>query len=401
MDLIMYGNIALFVEGQSMAFVIDVSAAEQRNVEEPKNETVIRGPHIGFNENLTVNTSLVRRALNNRSLKVENQVIGDKTKTKIALLYLDGIAYPELVNYVRNRLKNITTGAVLDSGYLEQLIEPAQRSLFPTIRHSERPETVCASLLEGRIAILVDGSPAALMAPHLFFDNFVNPEDHNSRPYYSSVMRLLRICAFFLSTQFPAMYVAVENFHKELVPSNLLLSIAGAREGVPFPLAAETFLMVAAFELIKESGIRMPQALGASISLVAGLILGEAAVQAGFVGIPTVIIAALAGLSSFLIPYLKEASVLMRVLLIIPASFLGLFGVILADILIAFHMVSLRSCGVPYLAPISPTYLKDWRDAFLRFSTHTLEPANKRYKHNIGKYIQFEELQKIQKEDRI
>ncbi|UOF89075.1 spore germination protein [Fodinisporobacter ferrooxydans] len=386
-ELMMYGNVALFVDGFKTSVVIDVSAFEQRSIEEPKNEVVIRGPHVGFIEDLTVNLSLIRRILHNKHLKVESDYLGQKTKNKIALLYVKGIAYPKLIDNVQMKLNHISVDAVLDSGYVEQLIEPGRWSFFPTVRHTERPSTVAASLLEGRIAILVDGSPTALLVPHLFLDNFMNPEDYNSRPFYSSMMRIVRLIGFFLSTQLPALYISIENFHKEVVPSSLLLSVAGAREGVPFPLPLESILMVFAFELIKETGIRMPQALGPSISLVAGLILGQAAVEAGFVGIPTVIIVALAGLSSFLIPFLKETIVLIRILLIIPASFVGLYGLILTDILILLHIVSLRSFGVPYLAPISPTYLEDWRDTFFRFTTNNVSGADKRLRHNIGKYI--------------
>lgn len=387
-ELVMYGNVALFVDGLNTAFIIDVSSVEQRGIVEPKNETVIRGPHVGFIEKLTVNISLIRSTLHNKHLKVEMDYLGQKTKNKMALLYIEGIAYPKLIDNVRTKLNHISVDAVLDSGYVEQLIETGPFSIFPTVRHTERPQTVVASLLEGRVAILVDGSPAALVVPHLFLDNFMNPEDYNSRPYYSSLMRIVRLLGFFISTQLPAMYISIEDFHKELVPSPLLLSVAGAREGVPFPLPLETILMVLAFELIKETGIRMPQSLGPSISMVAGLILGEAAVEAGFVGIPTVIIVALAGLSSLLIPYLNEAGVPIRVLLIIPAAFAGLFGVILTDILITLHIVSLRSFGAPYLAPISPTYLEDWRDTFIRLPTHSTNQEDKQIRHNIGKYIQ-------------
>lgn len=384
---LMYGNIVLFIDGMHTAFVVDVSAVEQRSIEESKNETVIRGPHIGFIENLTVNISLIRRILHNRHLKVEKDYVGQKTKNKMALLYIEGIAHPKLIDDVETKLHNISVDAVLDSGYVEQLIESRRFSFFPTIRHTEHPQTVVASLLEGRIAILVDGSPAALLVPHLFLDNFMSPEDLNSRPYYSSLMRMLRLFGFFLSTQLPALYIAIENFHKELVPSSLLLSIAGTREGVPFPISMETVLMIAIFELVKETGVRMPQSLGPSISLVAGLILGQAAVEAGFVGIPTVIIVALAGLSSFLTPSLNETGFLLRALLLAPAAFVGLFGVILIDILITLHIVSLRSFGAPYFAPISPTYFEDWRDTFLRFSINKVSSPDKKIKHNIGKYI--------------
>lgn len=381
-------NSVLFVDGIKTAFIIDASASLQRTISEPKNETVVRGPHVGFIENLTTNLALVRRYVNNPKLRVEIYPVGSQTKVDSALVYLEGVADERIVSAARSRLTGIDTDGSLGCGFIEQYIEDAPHSIFPTIRHTERPDTLSANLLEGRIGILSDGCGTALIVPHLFMDGFHITEDYHSRPYYSSFMRLIRFIGFLVSSQLPSMYIGIENFHKELVPSKLLVSLAGAREGVPFPLGLEIVLMLTAFELIKESGIRMPQPIGASVSIVAGLILGESAVDSGFVSITTIIIVAVAGLSSFLTTNIVEPSVLLRFLLIIPTSFVGLYGLLLADLVIAMHLVGLKSFGVPYLAPIAPAYFRDWKDSLIRVRLKHLRTNDDRMRHNIAKYLE-------------
>jgi len=385
-ELIMMGQVALFVDELSTAFMMDVAAVEQRGVTEPSSETLVRGPHAGFIENLVVNLSLVRRNLADHRLKIEISTLGNTNKKKVAVLYLEGIAHQDILQKVRADLASISIDSILDSGYIEQLFE--RFSLFPTVGHTERPDAVVADLLEGRVGILVDGSPAALIVPHLFFDNITNPEDYYSRPYYSSLMRIVRFLAFLMAVNLPSFYISLENFHKEFLPSSLLVSIAGAREGVPFPLALETLLMIFTFELLKESGIRMPQPIGQAISIVGALIVGQAAVDAGFIGIPTVIIVAVAGISSFLIPTLAETTVLLRILLIPCAAFVGLYGLLLINIMILLHAVSLDSFGVPYLAPLSPTYFRDWKDTLIRLPIAYIHSRDKQLRHNIGRYLQ-------------
>lgn len=381
-------NTVLFVDGIKTAFLLDVSATLQRSLAEPRNETVVRGPHVGFVENIIINVSLLRRYVNNPQLRIELYTLGTQTSIQSALVYLEDTADDRIVSMVKARLQAVEADGILGSGFVEQLVEDAPYSIFPTIRHTERPDTLAGSLLEGRVGILVDASPDALIVPHLFLDNFHIAEDYHSRPYYSSFMRLLRFLGFFMSTQLPGVYIAIENFHKELLPSPLLISLAGAREGVPFPLGMEIFLMMASFEVIKEAGLRMPQPLGASVGIVAGLVLGETAVNSGIVGTSTIIVAATAGLSSFLFQTLTEVSTLLRFLLIIPASFVGLYGVILADLMVTIHVVSLKSFGVPYMAPIVPAYFRDWKDTLIRLSLKRIRPENKQTRHNVGRYLE-------------
>lgn len=387
-DRVLERQTVLFVDGITAAFTMDVSAAAQRSIEEPASDVVVRGPHVGFIENLTVNLSLIYRYLRNPNLRIENFTLGTENKVQCVLLYLDGIAHFGIVALVKERISKIHVDNVLGCGYIEQLIEDAPQTVFPTIRHTERPDVTVAGLLEGRVAILTDGCPTSLIIPSLFLDNFHSTEDYHSRRFYSSLMRILRFLAFLLATQLTAMYVAIENFHKELVPSNLLISVAGSREGVPFPLPLEVLLMLFAFELIKEAGLRMPKSISSSVSIVGGLILGQAAVDSGFIGIPTVIIVAVAGMSGFLTGGLTQSVSLVRVVSIIPASFVGLYGLLLYDLFLLLTAASIKSFGVPYLAPLVPTYFADWKDTLVRGSIEQLNTSNKEHRHNIGRYFE-------------
>lgn len=383
-----HNMVVLFVDGLATAMAADVAKSTQRPLREPENETVVRGPHIGFVENLGTNLLLVRRYVNNPDLRIQYFTVGQKTQVRIALAYLDGTADKRLVDMVQARLSAIQADGILGCGFVEQFIEDAPTSIFPTIFHTERPDVLAGNLLEGRISVLTNGCGTALIMPHLFLDNFQNAEDYHTRPFYSSFMRIVRFLGFLLSTELPAFYIAIENFHKELLPSSLLISLAGAREGVPFPLGLEVLLMLGAFELIKEAGLRMPKPIASSVSVVAGLILGEAAVDSGFVGITTIIIVASAGLSSFLSTSVKETSVILRFLLVLPAAFVGLYGLILANLVVLIHIVGLRSFQVPYLAPIAPAYFRDWKDSLIRLNLRKLRNKDESTKkHNIANYI--------------
>ncbi len=380
----------LFVDGITVAFTLDVSASEQRNVDEPENEAVIRGPHTGFVENLTVNLSWIFRYLPNPNLRVENYRLGTENKITCVLVYLEGTAHSGIISLVKARLDEIEVDAILGCAYVAQLIQDHPNNIFPTIRHTERPDVVVANLLEGRVAILTQGCPTSLILPHLFLDNFQSVEDYHSERYFSSSMRILRLMAFLVATQLPGLYVSIENFHKELIPSNLLISIAGTREGVPFPLGLEVFIMLLAFELIKESGMRMPKPIASTVSIVGGLILGQAAVDSGLIGIPTVITVAVAGMSGFLAGPLSQPVFLIRLFSLIPSSFVGLYGLILFDLMILLNLSSITSFGVPYMVPLVPTYFPDWKDTFIRKSTKKLHTTNKKRRHNIGRYFEEE-----------
>lgn len=371
-DAILSGDTALFIEGSDTALIASLRGWEARGVDEPKTEAVVRGPREGFVESLGTNMALLRRKIKNSNLKFEQITIGKQTKTTVSIAYIQGIVNPKFVEEVKNRLKRIDTDAILESGYIEQFIEDAPISLFPTIGNSEKPDVISAKLLEGRVAILVDGTPFVLSVPHLFIEAFQNSEDYYSRPFYATFIRWIRWLAFFFTTFLPGLYVAVTTFHQEFLPPALLTSIAAAQEGTPFPSVVEALLMQTVYEILREAGVRLPRPVGQAVSIVGALVIGEAAVSAGLVGAPMVVVTALTAISSFVVSPLTDVSTLIRFILIILAGVSGLYGMMLGFIAFLTHQVSLRSLGVPYLSPLAPSTFSDIKDVFVRFPLWTM-----------------------------
>jgi spore germination protein KA len=363
---VLAGSTLILVEGENQALSINLPGWETRSLEEPKNELTIRGPRISFIETLRINTSLLRRIIRDPRLTFDSMNIGQSTKTDVSVAYIKGIAKNSLVEEVKQRLERIDTDAILDVGYIEQFIEDHPLSLFPHIGVTERPDVAAARIMEGRVAILVDGSPFALTAPMLFFEAFQNPEDYYSRPFYNSALRLIRFLAFEISIYLPAVYVALATFHPELLPTPLLITVAAAREGIPFPSVAEAILMVILFEILREAGLRMPRNLGQAVSIVGTLVIGQVAVQAGLVGAPMVLILATTAIASFVSPPLADVSAVLRFLLVIAAGMLGMFGIVIFSIELISHLTALRSFGVPYLSPFTPLNFSDIKDTFVR-----------------------------------
>ncbi len=363
----MQGEVILFIDGISTAFIFDARTWEMRGIQEPVTETVIRGPREGFVETLRINTSMLRRKIHHPMLKISNTFVGAYSQTEVAIAYIEGIVNPKIVEEVKERIDKINIDAILESGYIEELIEDAPLSPFPTIANTERPDVVAGRLLEGRVAIFTDGTPVALIVPHLFLESFQNVEDYYSRPYYASIVRLLRIFALFLTTLFPALYLSSERFHKEIIPIDLLITIAAAREHVPFPLFFEVSIMTLGFEFLREAGVRMPKPIGQAVSIVGALVLGEAAVNAGFTSATTVIVVAVAGITSLLSPPIIGVNFILRMTFLIAAAFFGFYGIMLVLIITILHLASLRSFGIPYMSPWFPTSWRGWKDLFIRF----------------------------------
>ncbi|WP_407270533.1 spore germination protein [Radiobacillus sp. PE A8.2] len=369
------GETILMLDGYSEALVVGSRGWEQRGIQEPSSEQVVRGPKDGFTETLQTNTALIRRRIKDPNLWIETQNIGKKTQTGVAIAYLNGVVDDGVVKEVKTRLKKINIDSILESGYIEQLIQDETFTPFPTINYSERPDAISAGILEGRVAILVDGTPFALLVPSLFVDFFQSPEDYYQRSDISSLVRLLRFFAFFLALLTPSAYIAVTTFHQEMIPTTLLISIAAQREGVPFPAYVEALIMEITFEILREAGIRLPRAVGSAISIVGTLILGQAAVEAGIVSAIMVIVVSLTAISSFVSPsYNMSFSVrLIRFLFMTLAATFGLFGIILGIIVMVMHLTSLRSFGIPYLSPMGPFNTEDQKDSLVRMPLQMLE----------------------------
>jgi Bacillus/Clostridium GerA spore germination protein. len=363
---VLIGHTAILVEGVTQAMLIDAKGWKVRNIEEAKNELAIRGPRVGFNETLRTNTALLRRIIRDPRLTFESLQIGERSKTDIAIVYIKGIIKDSLIDEIKQRLKRINTDAILDIGYIEQYIEDNPLSVFSTIGNSERPDVTAARVLEGRAAILVDGSPFALTLPMLFIEGFQSPEDYYARLYYASFIRWIRFLAFVLSVYLPAIYVALMSFHQELLPSPLLITVSAAKEGIPFPVGIEAIFMIILFEILREAGLRMPRTLGQAVSIVGALVIGQASVSAGLVGAPMVVVLAATAIASFVAPSQADLGALLRIIVVIFASFLGLFGIIILSLEILSHLASLRSLGVPYLSPIAPLDIRGLKDTLIR-----------------------------------
>jgi spore germination protein KA len=295
---------------------------------------------------------------------MDHLTIGEKTDTNVCLAYVEGVADPGIVETAKARLKSINTDAIIDSGYIEQYIEDHPFSIFSTIGYSEKPDVVASRILEGRVAIISDGSPFVLTAPMLFIESFQSSEDYYIRPFYASMIRILRYLAFFITVAAPAIFVALTTFHQELIPTTLLFTIAAAREGTPFPAFLEALILVLSFEILREAGVRLPRPVGQAISIVGALIMGEAAVSAGIVGAPMVIIIALTAVAGFAVPEQNDSASIMRLILLILGSMLGGFGIAIGFLGILIHLASLKSFGIPYC--VSLTFNHNMQDSYVR-----------------------------------
>ena len=347
------GNCMLFVDSLDTAFNLDVKGFKQRNIDSPSNEVVVRGSQEAFVENIRTNTSMIRRLVNNENLVMETLTVGQITKTQVSIGYIKSLANEDLVAEVRYRINNLSVDYLISSGQLEQLIQDSPESLFPQMVATERPDKVSNFLLEGRVIIIVNGSPYVLVAPGVFVDFITSPEDLNLKYQFSNMQKLIRLIAIFLSLLLPGIYIAITNYHQELIPTELLFTIAAARESVPFPTFVEILLMEISFELIREAGLRVPTPLGSTIGIVGALILGEAAVSASLVSPVLIIIIAITGICSFSIPdfSLNFTFRIYRFIYIIlgyVAGFLGISVVLFIQLVI---MCKLKSFGSPYITP--------------------------------------------------
>jgi spore germination protein len=367
-DQILAGGTVLLMNGSKRALFISEQSWEQRSVEEPVSEAVVLGPREGFTENIRTNGSMIRRRLKTTKLKFEYMKLGSLSQTEVMITYLEDIAQQSIVEEVRSRLSRIEIDAIEDSGYIVEFIEDQPFSLFPQVLQTERPDRVVGNLLEGKVGILVANSPFALIVPVTFFEMMNSPEDYYGRYIITSFIRFIRYLFLAVALLFPSIYIAVTTFHHELLPTNLIFSVAASREKVPFPAVIEALLMEITFEALREAGLRLPRPIGSTVSIVGALVVGQAAVEAGIVSAPLVIVVATTGIASFMFPSysLTGAIRLLRFFLIFLAATLGFYGILLGIFFILVHLVQLRSFGVPYMSPIAPFHFNNLKDIFIR-----------------------------------
>lgn len=362
------GDTVFLFDGSSRGLAAGTRSWQSRPVQTPENELVIFGPKEGFVETLRYNTALVRRRLKSSQLKIENLVLGRISKTDVAFMYIEGISPPDLVEEVRQRLNQIDIDGVLDVNYLEEFIMDEKATIFSQAEHSEKPDRVCAHLLEGRVCLMVDGSPMALIAPVSFPQFWISPEDYYVHYVPATLFRLLRFISFWLALTLPSLYVATISYHHEMIPTDLFLTIAATRQGVPFPAFVEALLLEFTFEMLREAGLRLPRAVGPAVSIVGALIIGDAAVRAGLVSTPMVVVIAATGIASFIAPA-YNAAIIIRIArfgFLAAAATLGFLGIMVAFILMLVRMASLSSFGLPFLSPVAPFNRSQLSDIFMR-----------------------------------
>ncbi|QOR85701.1 spore germination protein [Geobacillus stearothermophilus] len=365
------GETIILLDGVPSAVSASTKGGQYRAIEEPQTQLAVRGPREGFTESLRANTAMIRRRIKNPNLWMETMQIGTVTQTDVAIMYIKGIANDEVIEEVRARLRRIDTDSVLESGYIEQLIEDQTFTTFPTIYHTERPDVVAANLLEGRIAIFIDGTPFILIVPALFIQFFQAVEDYYARFDIATALRFLRVLIFFLSLVAPSIYIAAVTFHQEMIPTQLVIAIAAQREAVPFPAFVEALIMEVTFEILREAGIRLPRAVGQAVSIVGALVIGQAAVEAGFVSSAMVIVVSITAIASFATPSFAIAipARLIRFGLMFLAAMFGFYGIMMGLLVMILHLCSLRSFGVPYMSPLAPFTPSNMGDTLFRIPT--------------------------------
>ncbi|TDY51373.1 spore germination protein KA [Alicyclobacillus sacchari] len=367
-DEIVGGRAVLFVDGLPQAFLLSTSGQERRGISEPETESVVRGPREGFTEDLEANMALLRHKIRTPQLKASSFTLGQYTKTQVLLVYIEDLADPKVITEAKRRIGSIEIDGVLESGYIEELIEDQPMSPFPQFQYSERPDTIAAQLLEGRFAILTEGTPFVLVAPVTWWQFVQASEDYYERFFLVYLVRVLRYISLFLALFLPAMYIAVTTYHQDMLPTSLVMSVAAARESIPFPAIIEALIMELTFEALREAGIRLPKAVGQAVSILGALVIGQAAVEAGIVSAPMVIIVAITGIASFTLPRYNAAIAirLLRFPMMLLAAVLGMFGIVIGVMWITIHLCKLRSFGVPYLSGLAPYKRKEVKDLFFR-----------------------------------
>lgn len=363
---ILNGAVGLFAP--QGVFLVNVYGPEKRSVESSQTESVIIGPHDAFVESLSTNLSLIRRKIKSNRLKVLNFEVGEVFKTHVAVLYIEEIANPQFVDVMTERIRAIEYSGIFDGSMLIQLIDDYPNSIFPIFQTSERPDLVISKLGEGKIIAIMDQSPTVIVGPTSFFEFFTSPDDYYSRWPVGTFLRLLRYLAFFITVSLTSLYVSVTTYHYEMIPHNLLASLTESRSHVPFPPIFEALLMEGTIELLREAGARLPSKIGQTIGIVGGIVIGTAAVEAGFTSNILIISVAMSAIASFVIPsYIMSGSIrLIRFGLILLSGMLGNFGFVAGIAFIIIHMSKLTSLGAPYTIPAAPIKPSDWKDMYIR-----------------------------------
>ncbi len=364
--LILEGNAVLFLDGEESAIMCALTKSEQRSIEEPPTSAVIFGPREGFVENIKTNTILIRKRLPTTSLKIEQMTVGVYTKTKVNIMYLDDIADDKIVRRIKDKISEIKIDGIIDSHYIVNYLEENKNTMFKQVGKAEKPDVVVAKMLEGRVAIVVDGSPIVLTVPFMLLEDLQNSDDYYQGSFRISFIRSIRFFGVLISMVLPGLYVAVQLYHYRIVPIKFLVTLMNSIQGLPFPPFMEMLFVIVLFEILYEASLRMPKYLGIALGIVGALVLGDTAVKAGLISPPAVMIVALSGISFYTIPDQAAQLSLFRIVFTIIGGTLGLYGVVISSMLLIFYLSSVNSYGVPYLAPYAPQVKEDLADGVFK-----------------------------------
>ena len=375
---VLLGNAVLLTDGFDFAISFGLKYFEKRAIAEPPTSTVLKGPREGFVESLPVNISLIRRKLKTPDLRFENLSVGKFSNTPVTLCYIDGIADNELVKKLRKKLSAIDIDAVLDASYISKFLGEHKTSIFKQVGNTEKPDILAGKILEGRVAILVDGSPIALTVPYLLIEDFQSPSDYYNSSYSATVARAIRFISVIISLFLPALFVAAELFHLQLIPLSFLLTIVNSIKGIPLSPSYEMLLTLLIFEILNEASVRMPRYVGMVVSIVGGLVLGETAVTAGIISAPTLMIVALSGICLYTVPELEQTFSVLRLLFLIIAGSGGGYGLLVSIAMFIIYLISFENYSTPLCAPFSPLIKEDLKDTIYKgfIEEHEFRPKS-------------------------
>ncbi|MFF2479873.1 spore germination protein [Paenibacillus sp. NPDC058071] len=382
-DMIVRGKAVLYIDRMDVFYYFETTQYQKRTISESQNELVITGPQEAFIEDIHSNTSLLRHKIRHPKLKLKEYLIGDYSRTIVYVVYIEGLPKKEVLQQIDEKLRSISVDGVFGINYLVEQFKD-QPTPFPLFQNTERPDALAASILEGRVGVMMDGVPNTLIAPVTMFSLLQSPEDFYQSPFAASWIRFVRFTFSLLSVFLPSLYVAVTTFHPQVLPSHLLLTIASARENIPFSALVEALLMELTFEALREASMRIPKPVGQTVSIIGGIVIGQAAVQAGIVSAPMVIVVSITGVASYLIPHLELGLIfrLLRFPFLLLGGTMGLIGIFAGAFVLYGHLVSLRSFGAPYLQPAAPLVWSDWRDTFVRMSLPWLNKRSSAFSRN-------------------
>ena len=362
---VLKGKVCVLIEKEQTMILVDAAKFLTRAITEPPTSTVLQGPREGFNESVKNNISLIRRRLSTPDLVIKNTKIGRKTKTLVSLVYIDKVANKKMVKQIYDKLNQIDIDGVLDSHYVATYLQMYPNSIFKQVGTTEKPDIAVAKLLEGRVVVIVDGSPLALTLPFLVFENFQSSEDYYTNHHHASFVRWVRLIGILFAILLPGVFVALQLYHYSVIPIKFLVTIANTTQGIPFPPLIEMLFIVLLFELLNEASLRMPKYLGMAMSIVGALILGDTAVSAGLISPPTVMIVALSSMTTFTVADLSNQISILRLGMILMGALFGIFGIMLGVVWLISYMANLDSYGAPFLAPLTPFIKQDMKD-FMR-----------------------------------